>query len=108
MATQYFPNETLGQSVAGFRNENLEAQTFNDSEFDIVITQDVFEHLENPEKAAKEIARTLKKGGFHIFTVPLINTKRAFRVLKKMLPEISVKISQKKFMEIPWSLKGVL
>ena len=27
----------------------------------------------DPEKAFKEIARTLKKGGAHIFTVPIIN-----------------------------------
>jgi SAM-dependent methyltransferase len=63
----------LGISVNGFRNENLENQTFCEEEFDIVITQDVFEHIYNPEKAFSEIARTLKYGGAHIFTVPLIN-----------------------------------
>jgi len=41
--------------------------------FDIIITQDVPEHVFNPEKAFFEIARTLKKGGAHIFTVPIIN-----------------------------------
>lgn len=38
--------------------------------FDIVITQDIFEHIFNPELAFKEIHRTLKPGGMHIFTMP--------------------------------------
>ena len=31
------------------------------------------EHVYNPTKAFQEIARTLKPGGAHIFTVPLVN-----------------------------------
>lgn len=56
----------------GWRCENLEAQTFEDACFDVVITQDVFEHLFDPEAAFREIARTLKPGGFHIATTPLV------------------------------------
>jgi len=35
-----------------------------------VITQDVLEHLLDPVQSLKEICRTLKPGGAHIFTVP--------------------------------------
>ena len=73
LASQYYPNKTFGTMIDGFRNEDLENQTFEDETFDIVITSDVMEHIYNPEKAFKEIARTLKKGGAHIFTVPVIN-----------------------------------
>lgn len=59
--------------VDGFRNEDLEQQTFPDNSFDIVVTQDVMEHIYNPEKAFQEIARTLRGGGSHIFTVPIVN-----------------------------------
>jgi ubiquinone/menaquinone biosynthesis C-methylase UbiE len=48
----------------------LECLTFPDASFDIFITQDVFEHIFNPAKAAKEIARVLKAGGVHVFTAP--------------------------------------
>ncbi len=41
--------------------------------FDIVVTQDVLEHVYDPAKTFSEIARTLKPGGAHIFTTPLIN-----------------------------------
>jgi len=56
----------------GCRTEDLERQTFANESFDLVITQDVFEHLFDPWAAAREIARTLKPGGAHIFTVPIV------------------------------------
>lgn len=52
-------------------NENLEAMTFLDNSFDIFITQDVMEHVLNPEKVFQEIERVLDEGGIHIFTVPI-------------------------------------
>jgi SAM-dependent methyltransferase len=73
MESQYFPNQVLGTIIEGFRNEDLENQTFEDESFDLVITQDVFEHLYYPEKAFAEIHRTLRKGGSHILTVPIEN-----------------------------------
>ena len=71
--SQFFGDENLGSIIKGFRNEDLENQTFADEQFDIVVTSDVMEHIYNPEKAFKEIYRTLKPGGAHIFSVPLIN-----------------------------------
>jgi hypothetical protein len=73
IGSQYYPKEEFGKIINGYRNENLEKQTFKDEMFDIIITQDVFEHIYNPKKAFSEIARTLKKGGAHIFTVPIIS-----------------------------------
>lgn len=54
-------------------NQNLENMTFKDESFDIVITQDVFEHINYPFKAFQEIERVLKPEGCHIFTVPIDN-----------------------------------
>ena len=73
IATQYYPDKPPGVEIGGFRNEDLEKQTFKDESFDLVITQDVMEHIFNPQSAFKEIARTLKKDGAHIFTVPIVN-----------------------------------
>lgn len=72
-ASQYYPNQPLGTSINGFQNEDLEHQTFKDETFDLVITSDVMEHVYEPAKAFAEIHRTLKPGGAHIFSVPLIN-----------------------------------
>lgn len=51
-------------------SQNLESLTFGDNEFDLFITQDVFEHVMQPEKAFSEIARVLTPGGLHVFTLP--------------------------------------
>lgn len=52
-------------------NQNIENMTFDNETFDIYITQDVFEHVNDPYSAFKEIERVLKPGGIHLFTVPL-------------------------------------
>lgn len=74
VASQYDPSFPFGElhTSGKWRNENLEAQTFDDDMFDIVITQDVFEHLFHPGRAAREIARTLKPGGLCLMTVPVV------------------------------------
>ncbi len=69
-SSQYLEGATPGTLVGGVRCENLEALTFPDATFDIVITQDVFEHVFHPERAAREIVRVLKPGGAHVFTAP--------------------------------------
>ncbi|RWC14095.1 MAG: class I SAM-dependent methyltransferase [Mesorhizobium sp.] len=70
VATQFFVEQPLGAMNNGFRNENLERQTFGDAQFDLVVTLDVMEHVNQPELVLKEVARTLKSGGAYIFTAP--------------------------------------
>jgi len=71
LPSQYYPDLQPGTYKHGFRCENLEKLTFTDGSFDLVVTQDVFEHVLHPAQAFREIARTLKPGGAHVFTVPL-------------------------------------
>jgi SAM-dependent methyltransferase len=78
--THYFPGIPGGMYQEGVRSEDLENMTFGDNSIDLHITQDVMEHVFSPEKAFREIARTLKPGGAHIFTVPLV---------KKNMPSVS-------------------
>ncbi len=72
--TQYDKSIPFGTThhEHGYRSENLEEQTFPDEAFDLVITQDVFEHIFHPDIAIREIDRTLKSGGAHILTVPIV------------------------------------
>ena len=74
-ASQYDPSTPWGEMdpTNQWRSEDLEHQTFADERFDLVITQDVFEHIFDIDSAFSEIARTLKPGGAHIFTTPLVN-----------------------------------
>jgi hypothetical protein len=77
-ASQYDPQLGFGNThpTAGYRSENLEKQTFGEKAFDLVVTQDVFEHVFDAPKAFMEIARTLRPGGAHIFTTPLVNKEK--------------------------------
>jgi len=69
-SSQYFDGVDSGTLVEGIQCQNLERLSFADESIDIFITQDVFEHVFHPDVAAAEIARVLKPGGAHVFTVP--------------------------------------
>jgi SAM-dependent methyltransferase len=71
LGTHFFRGAPPGSTERGFRSEDLSRQTFPDESFDLVITQDVMEHVLDPEAAFREIARTLKPGGAHVFTTPI-------------------------------------
>jgi SAM-dependent methyltransferase len=79
-SSQYLPGIESGKSHNGITCENLERLSFADNSIDIFITQDVLEHIFNPELAAAEIIRVLKPGGAHVFTAPkhkgLITSRR--------------------------------
>ncbi|WP_269932386.1 class I SAM-dependent methyltransferase [Aminobacter sp. HY435] len=70
VASQFFPDKPLAKQIEGFRNENLELQTFADESFDLVVTLDVMEHVNQPADVLREVARTLRPGGAYLFTVP--------------------------------------
>ena len=76
LGSQHFPDIPSGSCREGVRCENLEKMSFDDGEFDLVITQDVFEHVLQPDKAFSEINRTLKDGGTHLFTVPVYHGQK--------------------------------
>jgi SAM-dependent methyltransferase len=88
--THLFPCVALGENVNGVRCENLEQQTFKDATFDVVVTQDVMEHVFQPERAYQEIARTLKRGGVHIHTTPIYKDQVKTRICARRLLDGSV------------------
>src|SRR5262249_7387829 len=72
ICSEYFPEMKAGNERNGVIFENLECLTFADGQFDLVITEDVFEHIRRPNKAFGEVNRVLKHGGHHIFTIPFM------------------------------------
>ncbi len=82
--SHYYPDGKPGGIVNGFRCENLEALTFPNESIDLHITQDVMEHVFSPSKAFQEIKRTLRPGGAHIFTVPLVNKNAPSKMRAKL------------------------
>lgn len=83
--SRYIPSQLFGDTPPGtvkngMRCEDLTHLTFDDASIDLHVTQDVMEHVFKPEAVFREIARTLKPGGAHVFTVPIVNKHRASRI----------------------------
>ena len=66
----YGPDLPSGAERDGIRCENVEALTFPDESFDLVISSDIFEHVRHPMAGFAEVRRVLRPGGSHVFTVP--------------------------------------
>lgn len=54
-----------------------------DEKFDVVLAQEVIEHLENPWKFLRDLNSTLKEGGYSIITTPNIASKNSKKIFKK-------------------------
>jgi SAM-dependent methyltransferase len=71
LQSRYWPDVPSGEYRDGVLCEDLEQLTFPDETFDLVISSDVFEHVRRPWHAFAELARVLRPGGRHVFTVPI-------------------------------------
>jgi SAM-dependent methyltransferase len=80
ISSQLFGDIPPGMEKNGVRCEDLERLTFADASIDLHVTQDVMEHVFNPGAVFREIARTLRPGGAHVFTVPIVNKHRPSQV----------------------------
>lgn len=69
-------SEYLGEDVApgkiikGIRHEDVERLSFANDSFDLIISNDVLEHVVNPRKALEEACRVLRPRGKLLMTVP--------------------------------------
>ena len=79
MASQYFPGVASGDFVNGVRREDIQQQPVADGSLDVVITQDVFEHVADPGEGLREVLRTLRPGGVHLFTIPWSSDRQTAR-----------------------------
>jgi SAM-dependent methyltransferase len=83
-SSHHFANVPRGEYKGEHRSEDLSQMTFPDGSFDMFITSDVFEHVMDPAAAFEEIARVLKPGGAHVFTMPwypqLAQTRQRARI----------------------------
>ena len=90
VCSEFFEDIPVGSSKGNIRCEDVQNLTFPNRIFDIIITQDIFEHVDKPEIGFSEIHRVLKPGGFHITTIPFDgsldkNRKRAIYANGKII-----------------------
>jgi len=68
--SEYFEGGESGEYRDGVLCQNVERLSFADGSFDLVISEDVFEHVADYQQGLREVHRVLKPGGHHIFSVP--------------------------------------
>lgn len=73
-----------GDRVHGVRNEDVMNLSWPDESFDLIVSNDVLEHIPDPEKAFKECFRVLKLGGTVLATFPFHTGNEATIVRAKL------------------------
>jgi SAM-dependent methyltransferase len=73
--SEYHGPDRLGEPVAGTRNEDISRLTYDDAEFDLVLSSDTLEHVPDFQAALRETRRVLRPGGRHVFTVPIVTSR---------------------------------
>ncbi len=69
---EYFEEVIIGgRSPDAVRSEDVTRLTFPDGSFDVVISQEVMEHVPDPRRGFEEMRRVLRPGGRLFFTIPV-------------------------------------
>ena len=68
--------------------------SYQDNTIDLILHSDTLEHVSNPVKALSECCRVLKKGGFCIFTIPIV-VDRLTRTREGLSPSFHGRENQK-------------
>jgi SAM-dependent methyltransferase len=89
-SSHFYDDIPRGQKRGPHQSEDLSALTFGDAEFDIFVTSDVFEHVMTPSQAFAEIARVLRPGGIHIFTMPWYPTQSRTVQRARLRPDLTI------------------
>ncbi len=58
-------------TYAEYPEQDIQALTYPDATFDLVLTSETLEHVPDVRRALAETRRVLRRGGRHVFTVPV-------------------------------------
>lgn len=71
VGSEYLGHECEGGAIInGIRHEDVENLSFPDGALDLIVSNDVLEHVPNPARGFAECARVLKVGGVMLATIP--------------------------------------
>jgi len=89
---EFFEDVEPGALKDGVMNQDLRRMTFANDSVDLLVTEDVLEHVPEYRVAFAEIHRVLKRGGLHVYSIPfyfdrktedLFTTQEGHPVLKE-------------------------
>lgn len=64
------PRHESGTTIRGVRHEDIMHSSLETQSVDLIVSNDVFEHVPDPPRAFRECARMLKTGGEMLATIP--------------------------------------
>jgi SAM-dependent methyltransferase len=67
-----FLSRARGHVLSGYPDVDIEVLPYPDASFDLVLHSETLEHVQNPVRGLAECRRVLRRGGFCVFTVPLV------------------------------------
>jgi SAM-dependent methyltransferase len=70
-----------------YPEEDIQALSWPDRSFDLVLTSETLEHVPDPRRALRETHRVLRPGGRHVFTVPVDTSLDTTRSRDGLTPE---------------------
>ncbi len=97
-----------GDIVEGIRHEDVENLSFADGSLDLIVSNDVFEHVPNPPKAFRECSRVLRVGGEMLATIPFHAEQDVSVVRSKIVNGAFCDLLPQVFHGIPVSVNGAL
>lgn len=97
-----------GKIIKGIRHENALDLSFQDNSFDIIISNDVYEHVPDIKKAFKEAYRVLKPSGKLIFTIPFYSNADKTEARAKFENDELILLKEKQIHGNPMSQEGSL
>ena len=97
-----------GETIKGIRHEDVMNLSFDRASLDLVVSNDVFEHVPDPEKAFAECAQVIRRGGSMLASIPFHAGYDKSVVRAKLLPDGVAHLLSPVFHGNPVSAQGSL
>lgn len=108
LGSEYLPGPEARAKHFPIPHQDLAALTLPDASFDLTVSNDVFEHLPDLDRALSELARILRPGGIMLATFPM-NYGEEESVIRSVLEEGEIRhIADPEYHVDPIDAKGAL
>lgn len=108
LGSEYGSNEEIRREMFPIPHEDLTDLTFDDGVFDVVVTNEVLEHVPDLDAAMTEMARVLKPGGRHIGTMPFALVQETGVVKARLVDGEVIHLTEPEYHGNPFEEGGAL